>query len=265
MSKVTGRIGIMFVVTALMIGLGTLSSLAGNVTINLGTTNYQVTYNNDVAKVTVQDISYPKIGGNFDVITEKVTLLKNVDFILSFSEKKAATDTSGTGVGPKYSIDEVITNGTDKTWFGFSETLKDFNFAGKETITLPDGKTRGNSTHPVFAHFHPGNQADGIKKADLKISQFKNMTPDLRKDGDGIESFFLSNGSVPNDKTAALNITGLFIHAIDVAGEKRSFDLVQTPSIPEPANLILFGTGMVGLLGYAWISRRKRFSGLRRD
>jgi hypothetical protein len=187
---------------AVLGGFEVSSTQADIVTIDLGTTNYQLSYDNDKAKVTVQDISYPAKGGNFDVITEKVTLLTNDPFTLMFAEKKDPGTTSATSGGPKFSIHEVITNGTDKNWTGFNETIKDLNFPNITTITLADGTTRGSMMHPVFAHFHPGNQADGVQPKDFMIANnvFKDVAPDLRKDGDGVPSFTLSNGEIPNDK-----------------------------------------------------------------
>ena len=83
----------------------------------------------------------------------------------------------------------------------------------------------------MFAHFHPGLR--GIKPSDFKYSPFdKVIAPAaFMESGDGIDSFSLMGGRV--EKGGSLDISGLFIHAIDVAGVQRSFDLIETPMIAE--------------------------------
>src|SRR5262249_3305070 len=229
------------------------------ITKDLGATNpiYQVTLTYDPAKVTVNALNYtpspaPSPDNNFGLLTEDVTFKSLSPITLSFSEKYpekvGAPTTSATSGGFKFTLHEVLTNNTF-TWDGFKEEIKDFNFPNIKQITLSDGTTvRGSTEHPVFAHFHPGNALQPPAPEQFKSGLLPTVRPDLTTNGDGVASFALSGGEVEGgDKKQVLDISGLFIHAIDVQGVKRSFDLIQTPrplqlaGVPEPANFILLG------------------------
>ena len=101
MLSIISRVGSMAAWTAVF-SLITVAARAGQITIPLGTTGYQITYDDNKANVDVTEISYPKGRGNFQTIIETVTFLTNDPFVIKFSETKAATTTSGTGVGPKF-------------------------------------------------------------------------------------------------------------------------------------------------------------------
>jgi hypothetical protein len=207
---------------------------------------YQISYEDDSAKWTINDISFTAgVGTGVGTLKKDVTFLTNDPFIIKFSQKQAPNATSqSSSVGFKVSLDVKLTNKTPNTkWTGFKEELKDFDFAGITTKDI-DGMPRGTAFHPLFAHFHP---------TDTDATKFKKSNPFGAVDPTDFNSksmFSLSGGEIKNNG-GFWTASEYFVHAMDIKGLPRTFNYIETPTavvIPEPATWPFIVTGVAGLL-----------------
>jgi hypothetical protein len=174
---------------------------------------------------------------------------------IMFEQVKATVPDPGNGkdgnpkkstFGFRITMKEKVTNDSGQTWTDFEFNLEDK--ATKQQLAdftdILKNDEQNLDGHPVEAHFHPDdpNFPTFDKPANNVINK--------------MNSFRLTGTFKDDNHTEQWNGPG--IHEWEIAGVLRKFDLIETPSIPEPATLVLFIVGTIGTALYAWRYRNQK-------
>jgi len=172
---------------------------------------------------------------------------KPTDLDITFTQETGANTDK---FGLRFTLNELVTNNTGKSWGGYTNQLIEVNaVSAVDADNYP--KTAG---HPWFAHWH-SDSASVSTPFMLPGGKFPTPPPDT-----------LTFTGGPLESSKSFTATGLGIHERTFGdrnpdnpaiGFGRKFILRESfASAPEPSSLILMVLGGAGALTYAWRCRR---------
>ncbi|BCT66850.1 PEP-CTERM sorting domain-containing protein [Nitrosospira sp. NRS527] len=157
--------------------------------------------------------------------------------------------------GLRFHLNEIVTNSTANPWSVFlleltDDGLREGDFKNPNpNVARINRHPDDSGMHPTKAHFH----GDSNRTFDFG--------PLIKSGGGESESFIQLALGNPVNAGRTLVGGGIGIHDWERVGtlrqsNLRKFDLIEgpverlPPPIPEPSTFALFGTGLLGLLGY---------------
>jgi hypothetical protein len=201
-----------------------------------------------------------KTNGTAGTLIETTSRVNNDPLTIEF-QQIFETPISKVAGGLRLNLQKTDTNAVGPAWTGYKLQLIDL---------VPAPNDPESDEHPPQPHFHPKTATFllGTKSFNSTNNNLFSATFLGKNQVDPSDTILLGDGKTEVDQNKSVQILNLLIHErqfpIGVIPDpgRRIFDLVETPIIagaanPEPAAIIQFGTGLLGLLGFAWYRRRR--------
>jgi hypothetical protein len=212
-----------------MVALMTADATAGQITSLFGTggaATATINTNNTINNVEVNNwLANGTQSVNFQTVSKVFTAVGPFDMTFNVIASKGLTS---------YFFDETVTNNTKVTWTDFQFVLGTggLAFANNPFVPYPTLLDAPVTFDPTFAPF-------GSMK--LASSNFGSAT-------------FVAPAAIANGQT------GTFKIQIVVRDDNApyTFTIRETPSVPEPSSVVLFGVGLVGMCGGRYYIARRR-------